>query len=174
MEFWRDFCRQSGELRHYPRGAYFLRSGETARYFGYVESGYFAYSAIDSEGNEHITGFALINNFAGDYYSSMRQRPAFNDLKAAVDSTVHVIDSATLRKAMSDYPDKRIHLAEELFRTAHQRYLNLYLQTPKERYVALLERCPDIFRHITLRELASYLQITPTHLSRIRKELRDN
>ncbi len=48
---------------------------------------------------------------------------------------------------------------------------DLYRQTSKERYVELLNHCPDIFQHITLKELASYLQITPTHLSRIRKEI---
>lgn len=69
------------------------------------------------------------------------------------------------------YPDIRRIMTEELFRMAHERYVNLYRHTSKERYVELLNHCPDILQHITLKELASYLQITPTHLSRIRKEI---
>lgn len=174
LSLWRELCQREGELRHYPKGSYFLRSGETPRHFGFIESGCFKFSVIDSTGAEHITGFAPCHNFAGDFFSAIRNAPALNDLSATVNSTVWVVDANRVRQWMAEHTDFHLHFAEVLFRMAHERYVNLYRQTPKERYLELLTRCPEILQQVSLKDLASYLQITPTHLSRIRKELRSD
>lgn len=72
----REICQREGKLRHYDRGAYFLRVGETPKYFGFVESGCFKFTVADSSGKECITGFAPCNNLAGDFYSAVRHAPA--------------------------------------------------------------------------------------------------
>lgn len=41
----------------------------------------------------------------------------------------------------------------------------------KERYLALLEKEPELLRYVPLKYIASYLYITPQSLSRIRAEL---
>lgn len=171
ISVWCDLCRRNGTLRSYPKGAYFLRAGEIPEYFGFIESGCFKYSVIDTSGEEHITGFAPANALAGDFYGTVRNTIALNELQAATDSTVWVIDTCKVREWLDVHPEYRMVLAEELFRMTHERYLNLYLQSPKERYVELLKRCPEILQMVSLKELASYLKITPTHLSRIRKEM---
>lgn len=171
LDFWREFCQREGKLRSYVKGDYFLRAGETPRYFGFIVSGYFKYSVVDSCGEEHVTGFALSNNLAGDFYSAIHCDVSFNNLKAATNSTVLVVNAEKVRNMLDTHPETRLSMAEELFRMAHERYINHYRQSPKERYVALMHLCPDILQYITLKELASYLQITPTHLSRIRKEI---
>lgn len=43
-------------------------------------------------------------------------------------------------------------------------------QTAEERYAALLKSSPSIFQFAPLKNIASYLGITDTSLSRIRKE----
>lgn len=171
ISLWRELCQRAGKLCHYPKGAYFLHAGEVAKYFGFIESGQFNYSVIDSSGVEHITGFALCNNLAGDFYSIVHRKPALNNLKAAVNSSVWVIDNEKVRQYLDTHHEYGRLFAGELFRMAHERYINLYRQSPKERYIELLNRCPDILQQITLKEMASYLNITPTHLSRIRKEI---
>ena len=50
------------------------------------------------------------------------------------------------------------------------RYTNLYRYTPEERYEQLLEKYRDIIQLIPLKEIASYLKITPIHLSRLRRK----
>ena len=62
-------------------------------------------------------------------------------------------------------------ISDGFFHQTYDRFLNLYRQSAKERYIHILEYCPNILQNITLKELASYLQITPTYLSRIRKEI---
>lgn len=44
-------------------------------------------------------------------------------------------------------------------------------ETAEERYEQLLTANPEIFQHAPLKNIASYLGITDTSLSRIRKEL---
>ena len=60
--------------------------------------------------------------------------------------------------------------AEQLFNQIYLRYINLYRYTPEKRYIQLIERYPDIIQLIPLKEIASYLKITPIHLSRIRRK----
>ena len=51
--------------------------------------------------------------------------------------------------------------------------IDLYTKTPKERYEKMLERCPQMFEIFSLKDIASFLNITPIYLSRIRKKLKD-
>ena len=44
-------------------------------------------------------------------------------------------------------------------------------ETAEERYENLLRSNPDIFQHAPLKQIASYLGITDTSLSRIRKDI---
>lgn len=171
IDFWRELCTKEGKLCHYKKGEYFLHRGERTKYFGFIELGYFKYTIIDTDGNEHITGLALCNTLAGDFYSSIRNELSLVDLKAMTDSDVWVCSTNFLRQILKENIELRCFIAEELFRQSHGRYLNLYRQSPKERYLELIERCPDLLQDITLKDLASYLQITPTYLSRIRKEI---
>jgi hypothetical protein len=42
-------------------------------------------------------------------------------------------------------------------------------KTAEERYAMLLQSNPEIFQHASLKHIASYLGVTDTSLSRIRK-----
>ena len=46
---------------------------------------------------------------------------------------------------------------------------DLYVKTPQQRYDELVNRYPDLFDLFSLKDIASFLKITPTHLSRLRK-----
>lgn len=171
LNFWRELCVKEGKLCHYKKGEYFLHRRETPKYFGFITSGAFKYTIIDTDGNEHITGLALCDTLAGDFYSSIRKESSLVTLQAITDSDVWVCSTNLFRQILKENIELRCVMAEELFRQTHDRYLNLYRQSPKERYWELIRCCPNILQDITLKELASYLQITPTYLSRIRKEI---
>ena len=72
---------------------------------------------------------------------------------------------------MSRHKEARQELSKRIIRQTYDRLINLYKKSPKERYLYLIKSCPEILQQITLKELASYLKITPTYLSRIRKSL---
>lgn len=62
-------------------------------------------------------------------------------------------------------------LAEELLYVAWNNIISAYKDTPEKRYRELLQRCHNLPNLITLKELASYIMVTPETLSRIRKRI---
>ena len=48
--------------------------------------------------------------------------------------------------------------------------LGFYCDTPEQRYQALMKRCPDLQKHLSLKEIAQFLGITSETLSRIRRK----
>ena len=56
-----------------------------------------------------------------------------------------------------------------LFDTTYNRYIYQYTKSAQERYQELVEKHEDIFSIFSLKDIASFLNITPTHLSRLRK-----
>ena len=55
---------------------------------------------------------------------------------------------------------------------AYKRLLDIYCKTPTELYVDLVRRYPDFLNYITLREIASFLRVTPETISHIRKNIK--
>jgi hypothetical protein len=51
-----------------------------------------------------------------------------------------------------------------------ERTILMITDTAKDRYEKLLKEKPDIFQNASLKHIATYLGITDTSLSRIRKE----
>jgi len=55
--------------------------------------------------------------------------------------------------------------------TANKRFEELKTMSPKDRYLDLLKNKPEIFQRIPLQYIASYLNIEPQSLSRLRKQI---
>ena len=59
----------------------------------------------------------------------------------------------------------------DFFAQVYTQYLDSYRMTTRERYKRLLSRCPEIVQSISLKDIASYLKVTPTTISNIRREI---
>lgn len=171
LSAWHELCMAEGMLRHFRKGEVFAERGKKLKYFGFVVKGYFKYVVTDTEGDRHITGFVFDNALVGDFLSIVRGETVKTDIIAACNAEVMLCNVDVFRQHIERYNNLRCIMAESLFRQAYNLYIELHVKSPKERYMALLSRCPDILQNITLKEMSSYLQITPTHLSRIRREL---
>lgn len=171
MEFWHEICAKNGELCHYKKGEFFVQQGDVIRYMGIVKEGYFKYVATDSKGNEHITGLALPGTFVGDYLSTTQKKTCMTSIVAATNVEVLVCNCEIVNRLLNENRELHQLFSNSLFHNCYTEYLNMHCLSPKERYIALLKRCPDILQKITIAEVASYLNVTPTYLSRIRKEI---
>jgi len=171
MDFWHDLCAEQGELHLYKKGAYFCRAGEKSRLLGFIETGSFKLLTHDSDGEESITGFVFAGTPVGDYLNVVSKSRPRTDIVALTDAKVWVCDGSVVENIFRQNPALRIKIAEGLLAQGYDRFLDLYRKSPKERYAKLLSDCPEILQQVPLKELASYLHITPTHLSRIRREI---
>lgn len=173
-DFWRELITREGELRFYSRGEDFFTAGKVAPYFGYIKSGTLTYVAYSEAGEGHVIGLEFSNEFVADFPFSLSGRRAKVSVVAATDCEIYCIPVSRVVELMkSDLHVKEIidRATEAVFSTVYDRYMSLYVQTPQERYNDLISRHPDLFSLFSLRDIASFLNITPTHLSRLRKKI---
>lgn len=171
VDFWRNICVREGELRHYKKGEYFCRIGQKNHSVGFIESGIFKYVVVNSEGEDQVTGFVFESSPVGDYLSLALGSKTRTDIIALANADVFVCDGSIVSDLLRQDPVLNANVAIQLLMQTYDRFLDLYRKSPKERYVDLLANSPEILQQVPLKELASYLQITPTYLSRIRREI---
>ncbi len=168
----KKFCRENGRSAHYSKDDVFVQQGCVGKYLGVVESGYFKYTTLTSSGNEAVVGFAFEGEIVADYYNSFNRLPSEVTIKAGVDSLVSQIRTPEARNVFYASFDGNLSAVNgALFSEIYSRQLELYRETPTERYLNLITSYPQILDIVSLRDIASYLLITPVYLSRIRKNL---
>lgn len=167
-----DYCRKHGRLCRYAKGEAFVQEGSVGKYFGSVETGYFKYTTITTEGNEAVVGFAFEDECVCDFNNSYRRIPSEVSIVAGCETTVWQVNFQEISKYIDTIMvDLHDNISDALFRDIYHRHLGIYRKSPTERYLELLSHHPDIFDIVTMREVASYLLVTPVYLSRIRKKL---
>ena len=173
IEYWRDFCRREGTLRHYKAGEMFCRVGEVCRYIGFIQSGVSKYIAYSPDGSEHVVGLNGEGEFVADYLNSIHSHPSDVDIVAITDCDILCIgvrDVVRLSQHDAELQDIITKSTEALYSMVYNRYLSLYCLTPEQRYCDLISYYPHLFDLYPLKDIASFLNISPTHLSRIRKK----
>ena len=71
---------------------------------------------------------------------------------------------------LSEFRDFGRHILVKGFASLKVRMLSMITETAEERYEMLIKSNPEIFQFAPLKYIASYLGVTDTSLSRIRKE----
>ena len=168
-----DFCKQEGEIVDYRKGEQMEYEGKSAKWFGFVTKGCFKYVTQGiSDGKEHITWFSFEGEFVGDYPSCIEGNPSQTTIEAMMPSSIFRVSSEQLMQLFNQNMQSmelRCIISEHLLRQARARYLDFHRANPRECYDLLLRRCPGIVEHLPLNAIASFLNITPQQLSRIRR-----
>lgn len=172
-DFFKDLCLKEGELRHYKRNEFILREGEVWPYWGMLVSGIVKYTcANQTESKVYNVGFSFAGEFIADYPACLYGIRSELNIQTLTPCGVYLCPSEVLNVKFEEGKDsQRVArvVAEQLFLQSYSRYLDMFRLTPEKRYIQLLKRCPEILQMVALKEIASYLKITPTHMSRIRK-----
>ena len=172
-DFWRDLCLSRGELRHYDKGDEFLIAGTIGRYIGYIKSGALKYVCFSSDGTPHVTGLEFSGHFVCDFPGSLYREKSRCSIIATVPCEIYCVPASLVAELMQSDPKVKEVVEgtiRQLFNTVYDRLCDLYSKTPQQRYDELINRDPDLFTVFSLKDIASLLHITPTHLSRLRKK----
>ncbi|WP_215225288.1 Crp/Fnr family transcriptional regulator [Echinicola shivajiensis] len=155
------------------KGEYFIHEGQICKKIGFILEGSMLCS-YNKDGQEIIDEFSLDKEFITDYYSFLTHLPADKNVKCLEDSELLVIAYDDIQSLYSQNPiyEKlgRI-MAEKLFINWQQKNKSLMLDNAETRYSKLINRRPDLPQRIPQYLIASYLNIKPETLSRIRKKL---
>ena len=170
--FWRNLCVEKGVLRHYAKGELFAEVGRIAKYLGYIKSGSLKYVVYAPDGTERVVGLEFAGEFVADFPFSLYGKKSRVSIIAVNPCDIYCISAGEIGRLMKSDTEVYRVIAESsmaLFDTTYDRYIDLYIKSAKERYEELVERNEDIFSIFPLKDIASFLNITPTYLSRLRK-----
>lgn len=174
-DYWRRLCVNHGKLLHYEKGEEFITAGTVGRYIGYVETGALKYVCYSSDGTPHVVGLEFAGHFVCDFPGSLYCQKSRCSIIATVPCDIYCIPSSEVAERM--LTDEKLReviekTTREVFATLYDRHVDLYSKSPQERYDELLSCDPNLFQLFSLKDIASLLNITPTHLSRLRKNSR--
>lgn len=170
----REIIDQAFNTQLIPKGALWVEQGKRCLQVGFILSGKFRFYYTDESGNEITCYFTGPGEFLTSFTSFLTNAPAKENIQALEDTLLRVITKDALEE-LSDRVSKmhvfrRIN-AENLFLVIEKRVIMLQSQSAYERYEKMLKENPEILLSVPLHYTASFLGITPQHLSRIRKEL---
>lgn len=139
----------------------------------FISKGILRVVVCDSKGTEHTIHFATENQFVADYSHFLMQQPGLYTLQALEPMEVVVMPRQAIDwgyKYMKEGDKFGRKVAEFYFIYQDNRVKNYYSRTPKERYELMESIFPQIHQRVPQHMIASYLGITPVHLSRLKKE----
>lgn len=155
------------------RNKLILDAGSVCRHFYYVERGTVRlfYNKNGKELTEHI---GCDGSVVTCIESLFKERPSYLTIEAIEPTRLYALPLAEFRQLCeSSYAFCRLYMSilEESLIISQQKADTLHNEIAKERYLRTLRDNPDIVRRAPLRIVASYLQMTPETLSRVRAQM---
>jgi CRP-like cAMP-binding protein len=157
-----------------PRNCMHLKERMVSNEYMILETGFLRAYTHNYEGIDVTTNFYAGGNVVFEVASFFNRVPSRENIQALTDSKGWVITYSQLNHLFHTYPAFREFGRSVLvkgFASLKERMLSMINETAEQRYLTLLQTAPDIFQQAPLKHIASYLGITDTSLSRIRKEL---
>ncbi len=161
------------EAVHFNKNEYLIEKGKVASYYYFLETGFLRSYTIDTEGNDITTKFFSENDIVIDWHSYFLKKPCKESIQALTNGRCWKISFTNFMKLF------HIEAFREVGRT---RLINNYFELKnhsisiiadqaKDRYLNLIQEKPAIVQNVPLKHIATFLGITDTSLSRIRKEI---
>lgn len=161
------------EIKKFKKKDIILNVGEVAKSVFFVNKGLLRIYFLDKNHKECTFHFAQEFNFATDYESFLRKMPSQYTIQAMEDTEVVIMSHFMVNDGYKKlrYGEKLGRLlAEAHFFLFSNKLLELYTQTPLERYEQMNKLFPRILQRVPQHYIASYLNISSVHLSRIINE----
>ncbi|MDR2283641.1 MAG: Crp/Fnr family transcriptional regulator [Sphingobacterium sp.] len=156
------------------KNSFLIQEGEIEPYSYFIAEGIARCWTRNHEGTEQIFWFCKEGTFSLSNISfTLQERSAFN-VQMLVDSTVYRINrkqTLQLYEAIPNLKDLFGDLTAKLLARLLKRNLDLIKYSPEQYYLQMMEEYGKAMNYIPLKDIASYLGITPQALSRIRKRI---
>jgi hypothetical protein len=137
----------------------------------FINKGLVRVLITDSEGTEHTIHFALENQFIADYSNFIQNQPSIYSLQTLEETEVVILPRSSIEWGYQNLANGQKMgrlIAEYYFIYQDDRIKNTYIRTPKQRYDNITDVFPNIHNRVPQHMIASYLGISPIHLSRLK------
>ncbi|MDB5247122.1 MAG: putative transcriptional regulator, Crp/Fnr family [Segetibacter sp.] len=159
--------------QHLKKGDYLVKQGQICRYVSFINSGLLRLFSIE-DGKEICTGFVRENDYISEYTSFLTQQPSTENIEALEDCEVINLSFTNMQALYKTHPvfeQFGRKIAEQLFITLSNYNTRLLALTPEDRYRIIVDTQPYVIQRVPQYMVASFVGVSPEHLSRIRKKL---
>lgn len=169
----RDYFISLLQPKKLRRRQYIIQAGDFCRYECFINKGCLRQYYVDEAGQEHAVMFAEEGWWISDMFGLVTGKAALTNVEAIEDSELFLIDRNEFENLMLQCPVFERFFRIKLQRAfiAHQRRLIENMSLPADqRYCNFVEQYPSFEQRLPLKQIASFLGITPESLSRIRSQ----
>ena len=156
----------------FSKGEFLLRIGSRATEYSIIEKGLARAFVFDVAGNDITTDFFQEGDISIEVSSLFMGTPSLENIQALSDGTAWRIKFDAFQHLFQSVDGisewGRAWFSGQLFR-AKRRAIDMITKSATDRYLSRAETKPHIIQKAQVKQIASYLGITDTSLSRIRK-----
>ncbi|WP_158856070.1 Crp/Fnr family transcriptional regulator [Lunatibacter salilacus] len=158
----------------FKKGDVILEKGRQANAYYCMEKGLARAYVVSHSGQEITTGFILSGEIAIDVVSIFTRIPAAETIVCLSECLCYQINFEDFQELFHSIPGLsewgRNWMSKALF--AHRkRSISMITESALDRYLDLVKNYPEIIEKAPLKHIATYLGVTDSSLSRIRKEI---
>ena len=165
------FCSHL-EQKTYNRKTFLLQEGEVCHEKFFIIEGLIRTFSIDAKGLEHIILFGVENWWVTNMESFTRANPSHLYIQAIEKTTVLALSKSKQEQLYALIPplERAFRMIAENMLVAALRHLEFRQQmNNEEMYRHIVRELPGFVQRVPQYMLASYLGMTPEHLSALRK-----
>lgn len=160
------------EEREFSKNEFFLKAGRVC-HFLYLAKGVMRAYTFDLKGDEVTTNLYGAGRQVYDHASFFLQTASDENIQAVTDCLGYSITFAHMNTLFHTIPEFREYGRDMLVKELvfhKRRTLAMINKTAEQRYEDLIKDNKEIFQVVQLKHIASYLGITNSSLSRIRRD----
>jgi len=161
------------QKRIIKKDEFLIKEGKICEEMMFVKSGIFRAFYSTEKGEEITYCLAFPGMVVTALSSFISGQPTQENFQAITDIELEVLPKSVMEKwydTSANWLKVNKLLMEEEYMKLEKRAISLQKEGAKQRYEAMMLAYPKEINYVPLLFLASYLGVTPRHLSRLRKE----
>lgn len=162
------------KFRRFRKRSYLLQEGEVCDFEAYIVKGCIRTYYLSDDGTETILSFGIEDWWVSDLYSFTERKVSNMFIETIEDSELLIIDYKCKTELYEKIPKFetlfRLLIQRNLF-ALQRRFHSLVSQTAEQRYLAFMEKYPQIVQRVPQNQIARYLGVSPEFLSKVRSTI---
>lgn len=153
---------------------FLLQEGEVCAFEAFILKGCVRLYFVDKEGVETILYFAVEGWWVSDLISFMDQQPSNQFIETIEDCELLLLDYRSKLTLLERIPKMEKYyrmLLQRSLGVLQQRFYASVSQTAEERYLAFIEKYPQVVQRVPQHQIARYLGVSPEFLSKVKSSL---
>lgn len=159
------------EYKTVKKNDFVLKAGEVCNIVGFVIDGALYQYKLDEDSNKMVVDFHIEDNWVINVKSFTTQKPSKYHIQAFEETILYSLSIDAIHKLIAK--SQSFLQMGKVLEASHSRSVFFEdLKSPDDKYALLLKKRPDVIKIFPQQFIASYLNITPETLSRVRKRLK--